>query len=133
LQISNCKLQIVNFKMTEKAENISERLLDYGVLIVRLCTMLSDTLEGRNIGGQLFRAGTSVGANYEEARGAQSRADFVHKLQIVLKEIREAKYWLRLIQRSDILSGKELEDAINETQQIGNIIGRSIITAKTKT
>jgi len=119
--------------MTEKAENISERLLDYGVLIVRLCTMLSDTLEGRNIGGQLFRAGTSVGANYEEARGAQSRADFVHKLQIVLKEIREAKYWLRLIQRSDILSGKELEDAINETQQIGNIIGRSIITAKTKT
>ena len=108
-------------------------MLDYGVAIVRICNKLSRTEEGRHIVGQLFRAGTSVGANYEEACGAQSRADFVHKLQIVLKEIREAKYWLKLIQRSDILSGEDIAEAINETQEISNIIGKSVITAKSKT
>jgi len=75
-------------------------------------------------------AGTSVGANYEEACGAQSKADFIHKLQIVLKEIRESMYWLKLIQRADILKVDEIKEAINETQQISAIIGKSILTAK---
>ena len=63
----------------------------------------------------MLRAGTSVGANYEEACGAQSKADFIHKLQIVLKEIREPMYWLKLLQRSNILKREEVKEAINET------------------
>lgn len=116
--------------MEEKANQISERLLDYGNSIIQICTKLNRTAVGRHIGNQLMRSGTSVGANYEEACGAQSRADFIHKLQIVLKEIREAMYWLKLMQRSGIMEGDEVERALNETQQISNIIGKSVITAK---
>ena len=116
--------------MEDKAGQISERLLNYGIIVVRICAKLNKTAIGRHIGNQLLRAGTSVGSNYEEACGAQSKADFIHKLQIVLKETRESLYWLRLIQRSEILKGDEIEKAIDEAQQISNIIGRSVITAK---
>ena len=116
--------------MEDKATQISDRLLDYGTTIVEICVRLNKTVIGRHIGNQLLRAGTSVGANYEEARGAQSKADFIHKLQIVLKEIRESMYWLKLIQQANLLRGEEVKEAINRTQQISNIIGKSIITAK---
>ena len=116
--------------MEDKANQISERLLDYGVAIIKICARLNKTVIGKHIGNQLLRSGTSVGANYEEARGAQSRADFIHKLQIVLKEIRESMYWLKLIQRSQILRGAEFEEAIKETERISKIIGKSVITAK---
>jgi len=71
-----------------------------------------------------------LGANYEEACGAQSRADFIHKLQIVLKEIRESLYWLRLIKKSAILKEQNLIQIVEETKQLSNIIAKSIITAK---
>ncbi|HHT9141430.1 MAG TPA: four helix bundle protein [Candidatus Tripitaka californicus] len=116
--------------MEEKANQLSERLLDYGVDIVKLTAKLGRTVTGKYIANQLLRAGTSVGANYEEACGAQSRADFIHKLQIVLKEIREALFWLKLVQRSEILNGQNLGDIISETKQLSNIIAKSIITAK---
>lgn len=116
--------------MEEKANQLSGRLLDYGVDIVKLTAKLGRTVTGKYIANQLLRAGTSVGSNYEEARGAQSRADFVHKLQIVLKEIREALYWLRLIQKSKILNGSDLGSIITETIQLSNIVAKSVITAK---
>jgi len=118
--------------MEDKATLISDRLLDYGTSIIKICIRLNKTAIGRHIGNQLLHAGTSVGANYEEACGAQSKADFIHKLQIVLKEIRESMYWLKLIRRSEILKGEKIKDVINETMQLSNIIGRSIITAKKK-
>jgi four helix bundle protein len=116
--------------MEEKATQISERLLDYGVSIIALCTKLNRTAVGRHISGQLLRCGTSAGANYEEARGAQSRPDFLDKLQIVLKEMRESMFWLKLIRRSNILQGGDLEAAIDETEQMSRIIAKSILTAK---
>lgn len=116
--------------MEEGALQISDRLLDYGANIVNICVKLNKTEISRHIGNQLLRAGTSVGANYEEACGAQSKADFIHKLQIVLKEIRESMYWLKLIQRANILTEEEIKEVISETRQISNIIGKSVITAK---
>jgi four helix bundle protein len=117
--------------MEEKAHQISERLLDYGATIIKVCIKLDKTVIGRHIGNQLLHSGTSVGANYEEACGAQSKADFVHKLQIVLKEARESMYWLKLIERSGILSGEAIiQEAKSETKEISAIIGRSIVTAK---
>ena len=68
---------------------LDERLLDYGARVIKLVEALPSTLVGRRIGDQLLRSATSVGANYEEARGAESKNDFVHKLQISLKELRE--------------------------------------------
>jgi len=114
----------------EKAVKLSERLLNYGVEIVKLTIKISKSAAGRMVANQLIRCGTSAGANYEEACGAQSRADFIHKLQIVLKEIRESLYWLRLIQKSAILNDTTTNKLIDETKQISNIVAKSIITTK---
>ncbi len=118
--------------MEEKANKLSERLLDYGVAIFKLTMKLDASLSGKHVAGQLFRAGTSAGANYEEACGAESRADFIHKLQIVLKELRESSFWLRLIKKSELLNDDSLDSLIEETKQLINIIAKSLITAKKK-
>ena len=79
-----------------------------------------------------MRAGSSAGANYEEACGAESRADFVHKLQIVLKELRESKFWLRLLERSSLVDPAypALHALMKEAQELTNIIAKSVVTAK---
>ena len=79
-----------------------------------------------------MRCGTSPGANYEEARGAESRADFVHKLAIVLKELKETRFWLRIIQRTAMISRQKVDPLIVECEELCAIIARSIITAKRK-
>ncbi len=116
--------------MEDRANALSERLLDYGVEIVKFAGGLGRTMAGKHIANQLLRSGTSAGANYEEARGAQSRADFVHKMQVVLKEIRESHYWLKLVQRSAILDGRHLDHVLSETEHLSKMIARSVITAK---
>ncbi len=79
---------------------LSERILDYGARIIKVVQALPKTLVGRRIGDQLLCSGLSVGANFEEAQAAESRADFVHKLQIALKELRETNYWLRVVAKA---------------------------------
>ena len=116
--------------MEEESKEISERLLDYGASIVKLTVKLSRTTIGRELARQLLRSGTAVGANYEEACGAESKADFVHKLQIVPKEVKESEYWLRLIERSDIYKGNDMNELVSETHQISKIMAKSIITVK---
>ena len=118
--------------MEIKANQLAERLLDYGVGIFKLTVKLDASLPGKHIAGQLFRAGTSAGANYEEACGAESKADFIHKLQIVLKELRESHYWLRLLLKSDMVQNFNIDSLIEETKQLINIIAKSVITAKKK-
>src|SRR5512141_1073962 len=76
-----------------KGENIAMRLLVFGAGVVRLCRRLPDDASAKHIARQLVRAATGGGANYEEARGAESRADFIHKVGIANKELREALYW----------------------------------------
>jgi four helix bundle protein len=76
------------------------------------------------------RAGTAAGANYEEARGAESRADFVHKLGIAWKETRESWYWLRLIQRAELVSPQLLASIVDEANQLSAILASSIATAR---
>jgi four helix bundle protein len=118
--------------MEDKAKQISDRMLGFGVELVHLCLQLNKTSAGRHIGLQLLRAGTSAGANYEEACGARSRADFINKIHIAFKEIRESIYWLKLIQRSNISHSIEIERILNEAKQISAILGRSVKTAKGK-
>ncbi len=90
-------------KMKNKRNDLSKRLLNFAAEIIKLALRLNKTAVGRHIGGQLTRSGTSAGANYEEACGAESRADFILKLQIVLKELRESSYWLRLIKKIELI------------------------------
>lgn len=87
----------------DKGDGLADRLLEFAVQIIKLVKSLPNTIIGRHIEGQLLRAGTSLGSNYEEARGAESRADFIHKLGIVLKELKETRFWLKIILRSEIL------------------------------
>lgn len=83
--------------MQNERQDLSERLLEFSANAVKLTAKLNRSVIGRHIANQLMRASTSCGANYEEACVAESRADFIHKMQIVLKEMRESRYWLRLI------------------------------------
>ena len=77
-----------------KGDDIAARLVALAVTVVEIVDALPDTLAGRHVAGQLLRSGTSPSANYEEARGAESRRDFLHKLGIALKELQETRYWV---------------------------------------
>jgi four helix bundle protein len=119
-----------NGKMQSERNSLSERLLNFAAAIIKIVVLVNRTAVGRHIGGQLTRSAASAGANYEEACGAESRADFIHKLQIVLKELRESLFWLRLIGKTSLISATALEKLIEEANQLTNIIAKSIVTAK---
>jgi four helix bundle protein len=120
-----------NFKNTKKTvDDLTERLLDFAVEIIKLIKILPKSVMGNFVGGQLLRSGTSPGANCEEACGAESRADFIHKMGLVLKELKESRFWLRLIQRAEIVKTKQVDSLARECQELCAIIAKSIITAK---
>ena len=110
--------------------DLDERLLEYGARIVKLVESLPRTLVGKTIGDQLLRSGMSVGANYEEAQAAESKGDFIHKLQIALKELRESNYWLRLLAKSEILPPERLASIVDESNQLRAILSKAVATAK---
>jgi four helix bundle protein len=115
----------------EKPQEISERAFQFAVRVVKLCQRL-DTAPGvsRTLANQLLRSGTSIGANLEESKGGQSRADFLSKVSISLKEARETQYWLRLLIAADIISESQLEPLLDESSQITAIL--TTIVKKTK-
>ncbi|MHC1623596.1 MAG: four helix bundle protein [Candidatus Methanospirareceae archaeon] len=125
-------MQNAECKLKNNRKSLSERLLDFGVNIVRLTVKLNKTAVGRHIGDQLMRSATSSGANYEEACGAESKADFVHKMQLVLKELRESLYWLKLIERSELIPNEDIQPLLSEADELLKIVAKSVITAKTK-
>jgi four helix bundle protein len=112
------------------ADELEDRLIDFAVRIIKLSASLPATPAGKHIAGQILRAGTSPAPNYGEARGAESPADFVHKLRIVLKELNETSVWLRIIERSEILSRQRLTEIIQENQALCRIFAKSLKTAQ---
>jgi four helix bundle protein len=111
--------------------DISERSFNFSVRIVKLCLYLQEKRRGvRAIANQLLRSGTSIGANIEEARGGQSKADFLAKYQIALKEARETCYWLRLLEDTEVLPNSRLNDILSEAKEIANILAASIIKGR---
>jgi four helix bundle protein len=125
--MNSVKLTMSNDK---NKKDLSDRLLDFAVSVIKVSHMLPNTVAGRHVGGQLIRAGTSSGSNYEEACGAESRSDFVHKMSVVLKELKETRFWLRVIQRTGMLSATHTDSVSDECKQLCAIIAKSIITAK---
>jgi four helix bundle protein len=111
-------------------EQSSEQLLDFAARVGKLVDALPKSRLGRHIAGQLVRSGTSPGPNYEEACAAESRADFVHKLSIALKELRETHFWIRLAGRTDLLPETKLAKLRTECAELCKIVGQSIVTAK---
>lgn len=113
-----------------QADVLEERLIDFAVRIVNLSASLPRTAAGKHIAGQIMRSGTSPAPNYGEARGAESRADFVHKLRIVLNELNETAIWLRVNSRSRMLQDKLLVDIIRENGELCKIFTSSLKTAR---
>ena len=113
-------------------EELSERLWNFAARVGKVVDGLPDTRLGRHVAGQLVRSGTAAPPNYDEGCAAESRADFVHKLAVALKEQRETCGWLRFIIIAHLLPEKRLAPLLDEGQQLGKILGRSIVTAKTK-
>ncbi len=111
---------------------LGERILEYGTRNVKVVESLPKSLVGRRIGDQLLCSGLSVGANFEEAQGAESRPDFAHKLQIALKEMREANYWLRVIAKAGILPHKRLAPLIDESNQLIAMLSKAVARASGK-
>jgi len=120
--------------MTAFSDNLSDRFMMLVINIIKLEKQLCSTYSGRHIFGQLFRSGTSSGANFEEARAGESRADFIHKMQIVLKELREAHYWIRLSIEANYFSPdyEVLKLLFTESKELANITAKSVLTAKSR-
>lgn len=113
-----------------KANELEERLIDFAVRIIKLSAGLPRTSAGRHIAGQILRSGTSPAPNYGEARGAESHADFVHKLRIVLKELNETAIWLRIIERSQLLRSDLVKDIIRESTELCRLFTASLKTVR---
>jgi four helix bundle protein len=119
--------------VNKKKYDLEERLLNYSVRIVKLVEKLPNTRTGNHVAGQLLRSGTSPYPNHGEAQAAESPNDFVHKLRISLKELRETKRWLMLIQRIPLIKPVEkLNDILKETEELIKIFVSSIKTSKIK-
>ncbi|HEU4710573.1 MAG TPA: four helix bundle protein [Pyrinomonadaceae bacterium] len=112
------------------ADQLENRLIDFAVRIIKLSAALPKTPAGNHIAGQVLRSGTSPAPNYGEARGAESYADFVHKLRIVLKELNETSIWLRIIKHSHLLSAESLTDIIEENRSLCKIFTASLKTSR---
>jgi len=113
-----------------KGDELADRLLDFAAQVIVLAGRLARSPAGRHMAAQVVKAGTSVGAHYEEARGAESKADFAHKLGIALKECRETRYWLRVVQRGVVIKGDFPLSLLSEAEEICSILGKSIVTTR---
>jgi four helix bundle protein len=117
--------------MVDPRYDLEERLLDYSVAVVRLTEEVDKSRAGNHVVGQLIRSGTSPLFNHGEAEAAESARDFVHKLQVCLKELKETKRALRLIQRVPLVASSDVVlPLLQETEEPIRIFSASIKTAK---
>lgn len=117
----------------KKQYDLEERLLEYAARIVRLCETLNGNQSKTHISHQLLRSGTAALAHHGEAQAAESNKDFVHKLKIGLKELRETTRWLKLIHRVPLIEKPELIlPLIQETDELERIFAASIRTLKSR-
>jgi len=117
-------------KPTRKFD-LEERLIDFSVMIIDLVEFLPDTRAGNLIANQLLRSGTSPASNYGEALAAESRRDFIHKMQIALKELRETHIWLKTVDRKKLVKEQDrLNILLDECNQLLAIFVSSVATAR---
>ena len=116
----------------ERVYDLEDRLLEYAAAIIRLVEELPKTRAGNHLAGQLLRSGTSPLPNHGEAESAESPADFIHKLKVCLKELRETKRWLRLTTIVPLKTGDPVNAALEETDELIRIFVASIRTAESR-
>ena len=104
--------------------HLEERTIQFGMLCMWICEQLPQGYAGRNLADQLFRSSTSVAANYAEASEPESDADFIHKMKVALKELKESRAWLRFA--NELLRDEFIAQVIRETLEIQNMMGASL-------
>lgn len=116
--------------MKEKKYDIEERLIDFSVEIIFFIESLPNTKSASHLGSQLLRSGTSPSLNYGEAKSAESKNDFLHKMKICLKELRESYNCLRVLDRAKIYkSEQQVKEMITECNELISIFVKSVETA----
>ena len=117
--------------MTTKKFDLEDRLLEFSVRVIRVTEAMKPTRAGIYVADQLLRSGTSPYGHHGEAESAESRNDFVHKLKVCHKELREARRWLRLVQRAPLIAKPEsLVVILKEAEELVRIFTASIRTAE---
>ncbi len=117
-------------KNEERKYDLEDRLVAFAGKVIDVVEKLPKHLAAKHLGGQLVRSGTSPALNYAEAVGAESKADFVHKMGVVLKELRETRVCLRIIHQQKYLDALLLDAALDECAQLVFIVSKSVKTAK---
>ena len=113
--------------------DLEERLINFAVQIITLVESMPSTKAANHLAGQLLRSGTSPALNYAEAQSGESRNDFIHKIKIVLKELRESRVCLKIIYNSKLFkSEEEIQTIIKETNELIAIFAKSALTAESK-
>ncbi|MDP3431711.1 MAG: four helix bundle protein [Bacteroidota bacterium] len=118
--------------MEERRFDLEDRLIDFALRVDEIVESLPSTKLANHIGNQLIRCGTAPALNYGEAQSAESTADFIHKLKIILKELRESRICLKIIQKKPLLNPERLVAIIQENNELIAIFLKSIETAKKK-
>ena len=116
---------------TKRRFDLEERLIEFAVLIIKIADNMIDTRAGNHIAGQIVRSGTHPALHYGEAQSAESRQDFIHKLKVLLKELRETSNALKIIKKASLSNMTHLiEKALPECNELISIFVKSISTAQ---
>jgi four helix bundle protein len=131
MQNAECKSE---YTLRKSGQDIRECTFEFAVRVVKLCQHL-DQKPGvsRTLSKQLLRSGTSIGANIEEAKAAQSRADFITKCTIAQKEARETHYWLRLLDATQVVPSERITDLLTEAEQLTRVVAAIVVAARKNT
>ena len=117
----------------QRKYDLEDRLLDYAARIIQFIDRLPRTRAGNHVSDQLLRSGTAPLSSHGEAQGAESRDDFIHKLSVALKELKESRRWLRLVEKTRMSRDIEaLEYLLSETEELVRIFGASIRTSRSR-
>ena len=117
----------------KRTYDLEERLIDFAVRIIKIAESLPKTKVGKHVSGQIIRCGTSPAPNYGEAQSAESRSDFIQKMKVALKELRETRVWLLIIVRAKLITpASKVEPLIKENDELISIFVTSIETARKK-
>ena len=115
-----------------RADELEGRLVDFSVAIIKLSEKLPRTAAGKHVADQILRSGTSPAPNYGELRGAESDADFSHKLGVIRKELNETRIWLRIIEKSAMADKNAIAELFEENDELCRIINSSYRTSRQK-
>ncbi|MCK5853250.1 four helix bundle protein [bacterium] len=114
-----------------KEFDLEERLVDFAVSIIKLTELLPNTYIGNHVKGQILRSGTSPAPNYGEAQSAESRSDFIHKIKLSLKELKETRVWLKIIIKAELIKPvSKVTPILDENEELISILFTSVETAR---